>query len=105
MTEAAQCQECQAIREQLADAWGEARELQEWSNMIRSEMTETGEPFHEVVSRKFEELREKHSSRYQPLQLPLKLPEPRYPRIADAFQKAFAHQLRTGHNALARRRA
>jgi hypothetical protein len=81
MTNSAQCDECQAILEQLRDAWHEIREFPK---------IETEEEVNEFLN--------KYRFHSQPE--PLRIPLPRYPGIADAFRRMVERQIRTGHNVL-----
>jgi hypothetical protein len=84
----AQCQECESIREQYTDALVEIRALPNIDVVAKiAEIEQTGQLVGKFPS------------------LPLSLPKPKYPRITDAVRRAETHWIRTGHSALAPKRA
>jgi hypothetical protein len=91
MNNSAQCDECEAILEQFKDGWVEIRELLK-DQCRYAASAGTGDQLDGLLNM--------YQFHFQP---ELKLPEPKYPRIADAFRRMVEHQTRTGHNVLFRR--
>jgi hypothetical protein len=98
MSTPAQCDECQAILEELRNASAEICASPKLRDELRADcdalfkmMAGTEDDVDEVLG-KF---------RFRPQQPGIR--EFRYPRVGDAVRKMFEHQTRTGHNVLLHR--
>jgi hypothetical protein len=101
MSSSAQCDECEAILEEIRNAFAELH----LSPKLSAELRDDCEVFLRTFSGTEQDLEEglgKLQFRSQS-SASLRAPESRYPKIAVALRKMSEHRFRTGHNALFRK--